>query len=152
MFILDDISSVCNDVGLAFLLQKVQTIFDIICIIVPIILIVALIIVFIRFLFNPDPKNGGPQNGGPQNIVTKVILAVAIFFLPLVVDLVMGLLQYAVSSSGETSDTFSVISCWNTADKQSVYILTVGGGSENGSGGNSGMMGDLSGLYAYAEK
>lgn len=144
MFILDDISSVCNDVGLAFLLQKVQTIFDIICIIVPIILIVALIIVFIRFLFNPDPKNGGPKN-----IVTKVILAVAIFFLPLVVDLVMGLLQYAVSSSGETSDTFSVISCWNTADQQSVYILTVGGGSENGSGGNSGMMGDLSGLYAY---
>lgn len=146
MFILDDISSVCNDIGLAFLLQKVQTIFDIICVIVPIILIIALVILLIRCLFNPDPKNGGPKN-----IVTKVILAVAIFFLPLVVDLVMGLLQYAVSSSGEASDTLSVISCWNTADQQTIYLLTEGGGSGNGSGGNSGMMGDLSGLYAYTE-
>ena len=94
-----DVMTTCNSASLSALLVIVKRVLTIIQILVPIILIVSCIISFTELVANPD------QKGGTKKILNKFLAAVIIFFIPVLMNAVMGLL-------GESSE-FS--NCWNTA-------------------------------------
>ena len=92
----------CDDYALANLLSLMQTAFNIICILVPIILIVSLAITIFNAVTNPDQKDI------LKKILTKVAAAIIVFFLPTIVNLVMGWLP---------DDRFDITACWQKAQE-----------------------------------
>lgn len=102
MYILDVVST-CNSGMLSVVLPAVKNIMLIIQIVAPILLIVMATIELIRLTANPDDKKG------LKNIINKFIAAAIIFFIPVFINVVMGLV-------GENTN-FS--SCWNNAADQS---------------------------------
>ena len=118
MFLLDcasDIKSCCNDYGLANILYIIRSALDLIFIIVPIILIVALAISFFQLLSNPDDKKK------KKSLLNKFIALLVVFFLPVLVNVV--LVQVDVLQLG---------SCWSQAKvlhdeikkRDSIYVST----------------------------
>lgn len=89
----------CNDYGLVTLLDIIRNAFNLIQLIVPIILLVMIIFQLIKLMVNPEEKNG------MKKIINKVIATVFCFFLPLLVDLIIGLMP----------QTFTVSACWDNA-------------------------------------
>lgn len=103
MFLLDcvsDIKSCCNDYGLAGILYIIKSALNLVYIIVPIILIVALAISFFQLMGNPDDKKK------KKSLLNKFIALLIVFFLPVLVNLV--LVQV---------DAFQLGSCWSQAEK-----------------------------------
>lgn len=94
-----DISSCCNDYGLAGILAIIKQALTIIQIIVPIILIVMASINLFQMIVNPDEKKN------IKALVNKFVAAIIVFLLPFVVNLVIELLP----------ETFNLTSCWNDA-------------------------------------
>ena len=109
MFILDAtlIQNTCSDPVLARILSLVHLVFQIICIIAPILLIVSAVVGLISLLANPDQKNG------TKKVVMKFFAAVMIFFLPWLTDLVINLVP---------GNSFSISACWNYADEKNEQI------------------------------
>ena len=109
MFILDTtlIQNTCSDPVLARILSLVHLVFQIICIIAPILLIVSAVVGLISLLANPDQKNG------TKKVVMKFFAAVMIFFLPWLTDLVINLVP---------GNSFSISACWNYADEKNEQI------------------------------
>ena len=110
MYILDVVST-CNSGMLSVVLPAVKNIMLIIQIVAPILLIVMATIELIRLTANPDDKKG------LKNIINKFIAAAIIFFIPVFINVVMGLV-------GENTN-FS--SCWNNAADQSNVNYNVDG-------------------------
>ena len=110
MYILDVVST-CNSGMLSVVLPAVKNIMLIIQIVAPILLIVMATIELIRLTANPDDKKG------IKNIINKFIAAAIIFFIPVFINVVMGLV-------GENTN-FS--SCWNNAADQSNVNYNVDG-------------------------
>ncbi len=93
------IASACSSPALAAFLSIAKRIILLIQIIVPILLLIWGSLGFISMMNNPDQKNG------LKNILNKFLAAAIVFFIPVLVNAVMGLV-------GESTD-FS--SCWNSA-------------------------------------
>ena len=93
-----DVSSTCNNAALALTLSAFKRIILLIQIIVPILLIIGAGIGIFQMVQNPDRKNG------TKSIINKFVAAAIVFFIPVFINLVMGLV-------GESTN-FS--SCWNS--------------------------------------
>ena len=89
----------CNDYALAHILSLTQTAFNIICMIVPIILIISLIITIARIITDPDQKHF------IRKIISQVVSAIVIFLLPLLIETIIDLIL-----SGEGIDVETCIS------------------------------------------
>lgn len=124
---------VCSDAVLAKSLSLIHTVFSIICIVVPIILIVMASIQTASIMMNPD------QKAGTKKIVNKFIAAVVVFFLPLIMDITMNFIP---------GNEFSISACWKAADAKSKSIKFSTFDGYNSKVG--GMGGNLSQLAVYA--
>ena len=115
MYILD-IGSACNNPMLIPILSAVKKGMVLIQIIVPIVLIASATISIFQLMTNPEKK------GGTKTIVNKFVAAVIVFFIPILVNFVMGLV-------GEES---SISSCWNFANSGNTsYIVLNTNDSKN---------------------
>ena len=100
MMLLLDISSSCSDPALAVALSIVKKFMTIIWIVGPILAIVGAVMAFFKLMSNPDEKKY-------KNLFKNMIMALLfLFFLPAIVNVVMGLLD----------DTFEFTACWNQAE------------------------------------
>jgi len=81
--------NVCQDTNFLSTILFCKRLFELICILVPIGLILMLAIEVGKIVLNPDPKI---VKTATSNVVKKIIAAVAIFFVPTLVNLLLGLL------------------------------------------------------------
>lgn len=98
----------CSDYALVTLFDIVRKVFDLLQILVPIILILMTIIQMVKLTANPELKNG------TKKVITNLIATVIIFFLPTIVDTVMGILP--------TSESFQVAACWSIAQESAEVV------------------------------
>lgn len=137
-----DLNSACSDYAVASSLNLLYTIFKMICVIVPIILIVFASINMGKLMINPDDKKG------IGNIAKKIMAAIIIFIVPNFLDIVV----HFNTLSDTTETNFSVLSCLTNSENSSksigLAVYNEGAGTEKGTG-LSGMFGDLSGLKNY---
>lgn len=82
-----DIASMCSDSALAVILPIARRILTFIQIIGPLLCIISLTISFINLMMNPDEKKE------PGKIKNKIIALVLLFFVPTIVNAVMGILD-----------------------------------------------------------
>ena len=87
----------CASSGLSAIVSAFHKIVQLIQIVVPILLMIGAGIGIYQMVTNPERKNG------LKSILNKVIAAAMVFFVPMFVNLVMGLM----------GDTTSISSCWN---------------------------------------
>lgn len=107
-----DIVNTCNSASLAGILTVVKRVLSIIQIVVPILLMVMMIVDISKLVMDPDAKNG------TKKVFNKIIAAAIIFFIPMFVNLTMGLI-------GENTN---ISSCW----------INAGNSIEQGDGNYSG--------------
>ena len=98
--------SACGDYGLASILSVAQKVISLIQMIAPILLLVMASIQLIRLVVNPELK------GGVKSIYNKFIAAAIIFFIPVIVDVAMGVLDssFQLSSCYQVAKTINSIS------------------------------------------
>ena len=90
----------CSSAELAVTLTIVKRILNIIQIFGPLLLIISLTITFIKLMSNPDDKKLTPK------IKNSIIAVILLFFVPLLVNVVMGMLDGG----------FDLATCWNVAE------------------------------------
>ncbi len=103
MFILDTVSHLCSDPGLANILAIVKKFMNILWIVGPILAIIATGINLTKLMTNPDEKKYKPLI---KNSITALLF---LFFIPIIVNTVMGLLD----------ESFEFAACWNYAENVS---------------------------------
>lgn len=96
-----DLSTACSDVALIGILTIVKRMLSLIGTITPIVLITMSIINLVKFISNPDNKKYA------KNIKNSVFAAIIVFFVPVIVNVVMRMLD----------DNFEISSCWNNVAK-----------------------------------
>ena len=101
-----EIGNCCNDYSLVILLDTLRKIFNLIQLIVPIILIIMSTIGFIQLMIDPEKK------GGIKSIINKYIAAGIIFFLPVLLDAVMGVIP----------QKFEMSACFKSAKMMSEIV------------------------------
>ena len=103
MFILDSVSVVCSDPGLANILAIIKKVVNIIWMIGPILAIISGVIILIKMMSNPDEKKYKPLL---KNCITALLM---LFLIPMLINAIMGLFD----------ETFEVAACWNYAENVS---------------------------------
>lgn len=103
MYILEAISGMCFDPGLANILTIVKRAMNIMWVVGPILAIIAAVINGVKLMSNPDEKKY--KNLFKTSITALLIL----FFLPVVINVLMGLFD----------KTFEFAACWNSAERVS---------------------------------
>lgn len=93
-----EIINECSSPALSAILSTSKQIIKLIQIMGPILLIIALIINFIKLINNPEEKRLR------KNLINSVIAAVFLFFIPMLIDVTMKMLD----------DTFTISACWNS--------------------------------------
>ena len=93
----------CNSSSLLVTLSAFKRIINLIQIIVPILLMIGATIGIYQMVTNPERKNG------LKSIINKVIAAAIVFFIPVFVNAVMGIV----------GDNNNFSSCWNAVDANS---------------------------------
>ena len=91
----------CSSNSLSMILYVVKGILSIIQIVGPILLVISATISFTKLTMNPEEKNG------MKKIVNSFLAAAILFFIPLIINIVMGIL----------GNNFSLSSCWKNAEK-----------------------------------
>lgn len=104
----DTLGTCCDDFGLVLTLDAFRKVLNLIQIIVPIILIVLSCIELIRLIGNPEDKKG------LKKLINKYVAAVIVFAVPILVDVVLGIMP----------ETYSVSACWEQA-KISAEVVRV---------------------------
>ncbi len=107
----ETLNNCCSSYVLANILDITRQIFSLIQLIVPIALIAAGTVQFIQLSINPEMK------GGFRKVLNKFIAAFIIFMLPVIVDVIVGVIPNSVN----------VLSCW----KSSKEIAEVSRNSEH---------------------
>ena len=89
-----DLETSCTDQGLANVLGVFANIFSIICIIIPIILMIALVINISHAMMNPEDKKV------KKKIIVSFTAMIVIFFIPMMINVVMNMMgeKYNFSS------------------------------------------------------
>ena len=90
----------CSSNDLAVFLQIVKNILNMIHIIGPILLIIALVMHFIKLMSNPDDKKL------MKKIANSIIATIVLFFLPTIANVVMGMVD----------NSYTLSACWNTTE------------------------------------
>ena len=129
----------CSSPELAVTLTIVKRIMIVIQILGPLLLIISLVMTFIKLMSNPDDKKLTPKI---KNSILGIFL---LFFVPLLVNVVMGMLDGGVD----------IATCWNSSDYSgggnSSYVDVDGEGkkkpisSSKYEGGNGESSGTVSG-------
>ena len=88
----DTLGTCCTDFALATVLDIVRKFFNIFQIIVPILLIIGVTIQLIKLMNDPERKNG------IKEITNRAIAALICFFIPVIVDVVLGMISQTISS------------------------------------------------------
>jgi len=101
--------NVCEDSGILSVILLAKNILDIISIIVPIILIIMLSIEVSKVVFGEDLNKAVPKV--TKSIISKCIAAVAIFFVPSLVNLLLSTLNQANYTAG---------ACWKNANPSAI--------------------------------
>ncbi len=109
----------CTDYGLLTILDISRKVLDLIQLVAPILLMIALAIQLTQLLVNPDDKKK------TKSLINKFIAALLCFFVPYLVDLSLSLLPSDIES-------FQIGACWDTAqisrellrDSNSTYVST----------------------------
>lgn len=104
----DTLGTCCNDYGLVMTLDAFRKALNLIQIIVPIILIVLSCIELIALIGNPEEKKG------LKKLINKYIAAVVVFAVPILVNVVLGIMP----------ETFSVSACWEQAKISAEVVRT----------------------------
>ena len=91
----------CTDYGLVAVLDIVRKFFMFFQMVVPILLIVGIAMQLIKLVMNPDEK------GGTKKLTNRILAALFCFLIPVLVDVVLGLLS--------SNTTFKVAECWEHA-------------------------------------
>ena len=94
----------CSDPGLSRILSIIKSLFVIIQVIVPLILIVMASIQLIKMVSDPDDKKS------VKTLYNKFIAAAIVFLLPSIVNLSLGAISDVVDL-----DNYEVLACWNSA-------------------------------------
>lgn len=100
MFILDKVSTLCTDPGLANVIAIIKKVVNIIWLIGPILAIVSAVISGIKLMSNPDEKKYKPLF---KNCIMALLM---LFIVPIIVNTVMALFD----------KSFEVAACWNQAE------------------------------------
>ncbi len=101
----------CNDSGILSTILFLKEMFNVICIIVPIILIIMLSIELMKIVMGNADKNIGKV---VKSITMKAIAAVLVFFVPTFINLLLNLLD---------SSNISVTTCWKNANNVMIAEL-----------------------------
>jgi len=147
------LANCCSDYGIVNILSILKTILDLVQLFVPIILIIALAIQFTKMMINPDDKKS------PKKLLNMFLSAVFCFFLPIIVDVVLGLLDgYSLGACWQTATTTKRLLDFNsqsayrtTSSKTTTSILTDFNGYDPGNepaSGNGSAMGSAIVTYA----
>ena len=96
-----DLVNECSSKELSSILTITKRVLNIIQIIGPILLIIAIVMHLIKLMSNPDDKKLVPK------IRNSIIAAIVIFFIPMMINVIMGMLD----------DSFSITACWNSAEE-----------------------------------
>ena len=121
-FILDNVSAVCSDPGLANILSIIKKFVNMLWIVGPILAIIASAINGFKLMSNPEEKK---YKGLFKNSIMALLI---LFMLPTIVNVVMGAL----------GDSFEFTACWNT--NTNVSVGGQGGYIDENSGNKSGSM------------
>ena len=89
----------CNDPSLMTMLDVLRKILDIIQIVVPIILIISLVLKLSQMVMNPDEKKE------MKKVYNMATAAIVIFFIPMLVDMTLGMMP----------SSFKLSSCWKSS-------------------------------------
>ncbi len=89
----------CNDYGLVTIIDITRKILELVQLVVPILLIVMITVQLVKMVVNPDDKKN------MKKLANKIIALFVCFFLPVIVDVVVGLLP----------NNFKLSSCWENA-------------------------------------
>ncbi len=136
LFILEDVTNVCADYGIANALSIVSKVFTIICIIVPILLILSVTISLLGKVTTPDDKKAN------KKILQKIAAALVIFFLPAIMNMTIGLLP---------DSDLDIIACLKSAARKNASNEKVQYTSGIGSDRNQTLMGNLAMLRNYGK-
>lgn len=101
MYLLEAISGVCSDPGLANILTIIKRFMNILWIFGPILAIIASIINGVKLMSNPDEKK---YKGLFKNSIMALLF---LFLVPVLINVVMGLFD----------KTFEFAACWNSAER-----------------------------------
>lgn len=107
--------SICADYTLATILSIVKRALTLIQIIVPIILILSGIMQFTKLMLNPDK-----DKKGPKVFFNSILAAAIIFFLPLIINLTMNIININYEAGIVKDDTitaFDISNCWEAVDQ-----------------------------------
>lgn len=96
--------SSCSDAGIGFIIRIIKTVFTIVEVAAPIVLIISLIILFTKMLTNPDQ-----DKKLLINVKNAIVACMIIFLIPALVNLTMTIL----------GEKFTVSECWNNPYKSS---------------------------------
>ena len=97
------VGTCCSDAGLVSVINIISSIIEIIQVIVPVILIVSASIQLTTMMMNPDD----PKEVKKRTLYNKFIAAVIVFLVPIIVNVVMGL----IGNTGAGTWT----ACWDSA-------------------------------------
>lgn len=103
--------SACQDFSFLSVVLLVKRLLEIICLAVPIVLILMSSIEVSKIVLNPDAK---VTKGVISRVIHKTICAVAVFFLPILINTLLGML-------GQTNMTATA--CWTNANTGTINAL-----------------------------
>lgn len=168
-----NLGNCCSDPGMVYTLDALQSILDVIQIVVPILLIIYASVRFAQMVRDPDRKNGF------KAIKTTFMAATIIFFIPILANVIFGILpasfsitdcwdQAKAAPESARKMSFQYVAPYEEKEKQSMFTNpddyqkgvpkpkseyeSTGGGNTNTGGGNNLAPGDAKGILDGAEK
>lgn len=99
----------CSDYGLVTVLDSCRKILNLIQLVAPIILIIWSCVGLISLIINPEEKKL------KKSLINKYLAAVLCFFIPVIIDAMLGLMP----------ETFSVSACWKQAQVSAEIVRSL---------------------------
>ena len=96
----------CSSPILGNILSALRKIMGLIQIIGPLVLLVSIIITMTKLMADPDNKKL------PKKLINSIVAAIILFFIPMFVNLVMGIL----------GEDYNISACWNSATPSSTSV------------------------------
>ena len=108
-----DLNSTCQDPGIALIAKIMHTIFTMIQIVGPIVALVALSIIILKIVSSNEEKDIEKLK---KNMYNSLIAMALLFLIPSFVNLLFNVL----GNVNAVNKNFSIITCWNEANKVSI--------------------------------
>ena len=103
---------ICDTVGFLRVMYLIKLLLNIIRFVVPILLIAMVVKDLYLNMINPDAKEGVPK------ITKRILAAVIVFFVPMLIDLVLFLVDYIAGNKSDSD--YSASSCYTNANRSCI--------------------------------